>query len=213
MSGLVPNLAQCVDDMAFLPAMIATSNVHGPATFMQTTGFVLPGFPSMGSWVSYGLGTERDSLPTFVVLPDSRGFAPGGPKNWAAGFLPSSHQGTLIRPAAENPIADLFPPPGEFVTRAMDRDGLAALTKLNRVHEAARPGDSRLDARDHRGVAAARFRWPATDDRAVPRVEPGNSRGAGDSLTWESSGMSRSHRSMAHADAVKSISVDCSELA
>ncbi len=163
MSGLVPHLAQCVDDMAFLPAMISKSNVHGPATFMQTTGFVLPGFPSMGSWVSYGLGTERDSLPTFVVLPDSRGFAPGGPKNWAAGFLPSSHQGTLIRPAAKNPIADLFPPPGEFVTRAMDRDGLAALTQLNRVHEAARPGDSRLDARIQSFELAAKLQLSAPE--------------------------------------------------
>ncbi|MCH8219023.1 MAG: DUF1501 domain-containing protein [Planctomycetes bacterium] len=163
MSGLVPNLAQCVDDMAFLPAMISKSNVHGPATFMQTTGFVLPGFPSVGSWVSYALGSDTDSLPTFVVLPDSRGFGPGGPKNWAAGFLPSSHQGTLIRPAAENPIADLFPPPGEFVTRAMDRDGLVALTKLNRVHEAARPGDSRLDARIQSFELAAKLQLSAPE--------------------------------------------------
>src|SRR5690606_20781770 len=87
-SDLVPHLAECVDDMAFLPAMISNSNVHGPATFMQTTGFVLPGFPSMGSWVSYGLGSLTDELPTFVVLPDARGFGPGGPKNWGAGFLP-----------------------------------------------------------------------------------------------------------------------------
>ena len=163
MSGLVPNLAQCVDDMAFLPAMISKSNVHGPATFMQTTGFVLPGFPSVGSWVSYALGSDTDSLPTFVVLPDSRGFGPGGPKNWAAGFLPSSHQGTLIRPAAENPIADLFPPPGEFVTRAMDRDGLVALTKLNRIHEAARPGDSRLDARIQSFELAAKLQLSAPE--------------------------------------------------
>ena len=163
MSGLVPHLAQCVDDMAFLPAMISKSNVHGPATFMQTTGFVLPGFPSMGSWVSYGLGTETDSLPTFVVLPDSRGFGPGGPKNWAAGFLPSSHQGTLIRPAAKNPIADLFPPKGEFVTPAMDRDGLAALTQLNRIHEAARPGDSRLDARIQSFELAAKLQLSAPE--------------------------------------------------
>lgn len=163
MSGLLPHLAQCVDDMAFLPAMISKSNVHGPATFMQTTGFVLPGFPSMGSWVSYALGSDTDSLPTFVVLPDSRGFGPGGPKNWAAGFLPSSHQGTLIRPAAENPIADLFPPPGEFVTRAMDRDGLVALTKLNRIHEAARPGDSRLDARIQSFELAAKLQLSAPE--------------------------------------------------
>src|SRR5215207_4520874 len=92
-SGLVPHLAGCVDDMAFLPAMIAKSNVHGPATFLQNTGFVLPGFPSMGAWVSYGLGSENEDLPAFVALPDSRGFAPNGPANWSAGFLPASLQG------------------------------------------------------------------------------------------------------------------------
>ena len=100
-SDLVPHLATCVDEMAFLPAMVSKSNVHGPATFMQNTGFVLPGFPSMGAWVSYGLGSMTDNLPTFVVLPDARGFAPNGPGNWSAGFLPAAHQGTLIRPAAE----------------------------------------------------------------------------------------------------------------
>src|SRR5262245_57074905 len=86
-SDLLPHLAQCVDEMAFLPAMVSKSNVHGPATFMQNTGFVLPGFPSMGAWISYGLGSLNQNLPTFVVLPDVRGFAPNGPGNWSAGFL------------------------------------------------------------------------------------------------------------------------------
>jgi len=108
-SGLVPHLAECVDDMAFLPAMIAKSNVHGPATFLQNTGFVLPGFPSMGAWVSYGLGGENENLPTFVALPDARGFAPNGPANWSAGFLPASFQGTTVRAGTKNPIYDLFP--------------------------------------------------------------------------------------------------------
>ena len=88
MSSLVPHLAGCVDDMAFLHSMVSKSNVHGPATFMQNTGFVLPGFPSMGAWISYGLGSLSDDLPSFVVLPDSRGFAPNGPANWSSAFLP-----------------------------------------------------------------------------------------------------------------------------
>src|SRR5205807_1559251 len=96
-SDLLPHLAGCVDDIAFLPAMVSKSNVHGPATFMQNTGFVLPGFPSMGAWVSYGLGSLGDNLPAFVVLPDSRGFAPNGPANWSAGFLPAAFQGTMVR--------------------------------------------------------------------------------------------------------------------
>src|SRR5277367_2783742 len=74
MSDLVPHLAHCVDDMAFIHSMVSKSNVHGPATFMQNTGFVLPGFPSMGAWLSYGLGSMNHDLPTFVVLPDIRGF-------------------------------------------------------------------------------------------------------------------------------------------
>src|SRR5207248_6366441 len=106
-SDLVPHLAQCVDDIAFLPAMVSKSNVHGPATFMQNTGFVLPGFPSMGAWVSYGLGSLSENLPAFVVLPDARGFAPNGPANWSAGFLPASFQGTMVRAGDRNPIADL----------------------------------------------------------------------------------------------------------
>src|SRR5687767_13971979 len=77
-SDSVPHLAGCDVDMAFLQALVARSNVHGPATFMQATGFLLPGFPSMGAWVGYGLGRLTDNLPAFVVLPDSRGFAPNG---------------------------------------------------------------------------------------------------------------------------------------
>jgi hypothetical protein len=162
-SGLVPHMAGCVDDMAFLHAMVSKSNVHGPATFMQTTGFVLPGFPSIGSWISYGLGSETEELPTFVVLPDSRGFAPGGPKNWSAGFLPSDHQGTLIRPSATNPIADLHPPEDAYVTPDGDADALSVLNALNREHEASRAGDSRLNARIASYEMAAKLQLSAPD--------------------------------------------------
>ena len=106
MSDLVPHLGSCADDMAFLHSMISKSNVHGPATFMQNTGFVLPGFPSMGAWISYGLGSMTENLPTFVVLPDARGLAPNGAENWSAGFLPAAHQGTMIRLGKTNPIYD-----------------------------------------------------------------------------------------------------------
>ena len=122
-SDLVPHLADCVDDIAFIHSMVSKSNVHGPATFMQNSGFVLPGFPAMGAWLSYGLGSMTSDLPTFVVLPDSRGFAPNGPGNWTAGFLPAAHQGTMIRPGAANPIADLFPPSIGQVHSARKRSG------------------------------------------------------------------------------------------
>jgi hypothetical protein len=147
-SNLVPHLGSCVDDMAFIHSMISKSNVHGPATFMQNTGFVLPGFPNLGSWISYGLGSMTDQLPTFVVLPDPRGFAPNGPANWTAGFLPASHQGTMIRVGKPNPIFDLFPPDSaRFITPESERAGEALLKEINRDYGASREGDSRLDAR------------------------------------------------------------------
>ncbi len=162
MSDLVPNLATCVDDMAFVHSMVSKSNVHGPATFMQNSGFVLPGFPAMGAWISYGLGSMTDDLPTFVVLPDARGFAPNGPGNWSAGFLPAAHQGTLIRPAAENPIADLFPPAdAAFVTPESETAALALLKGLNEEHLIGRESDSRLEARIASYELAARLQLSA----------------------------------------------------
>ncbi|HEX7446805.1 MAG TPA: DUF1501 domain-containing protein, partial [Pirellulales bacterium] len=164
MSELVPHLAECVDQMAFIHSMVAKSNVHGPATFMQNTGFVLPGFPSMGAWVSYGLGNMNDNLPTFVVLPDMRGFAPNGPGNWSAGFLPAAHQGTLLRPGAKNPIADLHPPASAgFITPDSEAAGLELLQALNREHLAQRPGDSRLDARIASYELAAKLQLSAPE--------------------------------------------------
>lgn len=147
-SNLVPHIASCVDDIAFVHSMTAKSNVHGPATYMQNTGFVLPGFPNMGAWISYGLGSMNRNLPTFVVLPDVRGFAPNGPSNWGAGFLPAAHQGTMIRVGKPNPIFDLFPSDSaKFVTKESERDGAKLLAEINREHLATRAGDSRLDAR------------------------------------------------------------------
>src|ERR1700722_8242271 len=147
-SSLVPHLATCVDDMAFIHSMVSKSNVHGPATLMQNTGFVLPGFPSMGAWISYGLGSMNRDLPTFVVLPDSRGFAPNGPGNWTAGFLPAAHQGTLIRASSANPIYDLFPPKtAAYLNPSEEPDTLKVLSQLNSQHMASRTGDSRLEAR------------------------------------------------------------------
>lgn len=162
-SDLLPNLAQCVDDMAFVHSMVSKSNVHGPATYMQATGFVLPGFPSMGAWISYGLGTLNDNLPVFVVLPDGRGFAPNGPANWGAGFLPATHQGTMIRPGDANPIHDLFPPADGSITPQADAAARQVLARLNRRHAAERPGDSRLEARIRAYELAARLQLSAPE--------------------------------------------------
>lgn len=163
MSDLVPNLARCVDELAFLPAMVSKSNVHGPATFLQTTGFVLPGFPSFGAWVSYGLGSENSDLPTFVVLPDSRGYAPNGPANWGPGFLPATVQGTAVKPGSKNPIHDLFPPTDSGLTAAAEREGHDLLNMLNHEHQKGREGDSRLDARIASYELAARLQLSAPE--------------------------------------------------
>ncbi|MFN0068057.1 MAG: DUF1501 domain-containing protein [Limisphaerales bacterium] len=163
-SELVPEIGSCADDLAFIHSMVSKSNVHGPATFMQATGFVLPGFPSMGAWVGYGLGSLNQNLPTFVVLPDARGFAPNGPANWGAAFLPAQHQGTMIRVGQPNPIHDLFPPPSaKFVTPAAERDGAELLKLLNRDHAATRAGDARLDARIASYEMAARLQLSAPE--------------------------------------------------
>ena len=162
-SSLLPHLATCVDDMAFLYAMVSKSNVHGPATFMQNTGFILPGFPSMGAWVSYGLGSLNDNLPSFVVLPDLRGVPPNGPANWGAGFLPASTQGTAVRVGAQPPIHDLFPPTTTGITPASERDGLALLNTLNQSHRMERQEDSRLTARIQSYELAARMQLSAPE--------------------------------------------------
>ncbi len=163
MSDLVPHLAGCVDDMAFLPAMVSKSNVHGPATFLQATGFVLPGFPSVGAWVAYGLGSMNENLPTFVVLPDSRGYAPNGPANWGSGFLPATAQGTAVKPGARNPIHDLFPPRSPEFSADAERDGRDLLRSLNEDHRRDREGDSRLDARIASYELAARLQTSAPE--------------------------------------------------
>lgn len=161
-SDLVPHIGSCVDDIAFIHSMVATSNIHGPATFMQNTGFVLPGFPHMGSWISYGLGSMTENLPTFVVLPDPRGFAPNGAANWAAGFLPAAHQGTMIRVGKPNPIYDLFPPPNaHHISQESENEGMALLRHFNEQHRAQREGDSRLDARIASYEMAARLQLSA----------------------------------------------------
>src|SRR5438552_9637871 len=164
-SDLVPHIGSCADDIAFIHSMVSKSNVHGPATYMQNTGFVLPGFPHMGAWISYGLGGLNENLPTFVVLPDPRGFAPNGAANWSSGFLPAAHQGTMIRVGKPIPIFDLFPPESaKLITNESEREGLALLQQLNREHLATLEGDSRLDAR------IASFELAAKLQLSAPRV-------------------------------------------
>ena len=146
LSHVVAPLGDCVDDMAFVHNVIGKTGVHSQATYLQSTGFQRPGFPGMGSWVSYALGSLNQNLPTFVVLPDHRGYASNGPKNWGSAFLPASSQGTVIFPQRANPIADLTAQ-APFVTPESEADGRRLLQSFNRRYNEQRPGDSRLDAR------------------------------------------------------------------
>lgn len=163
-SGVFPFTAECVDDLTFLMALQSKTNVHGPASYMMNTGFLSPGFPCLGAWISYGLGRLSDNLPTFVVLPDTRGLPYNNTGNFSAGFLPATHQGTVIRPTSPVPIADLFPPPSaKFITPDSERAGLALLKELNRDHLEQNPGDSRLEARIASFELAARMQLSAPD--------------------------------------------------
>ena len=163
-SSLFPHLATCVDDICFIHSMVSKSNVHGPALFMMNSGFVLPGFPSMGSWVTYGLGTENKNLPAFVVLPDPRGFPMNGPINWGAGFLPATFQGTsLATRESVPPIHNLFPRENERLSAEGERDTLELLRTLNEQHARQRPGDSELEARINNYELAARLQLSAPE--------------------------------------------------
>lgn len=165
MSDLLPKLAKCIDDMAFIYSMQSKTALHGPGAFMMNTGQTLPGFPSMGSWVTYGLGSECENLPAFVVLPDVRGLPPGGIINWGAGFLPAEHQATALDVAnAKTPIADLFPPENfAEQTAAADEPGLDFLNQLNQLHREPRSGNTELEARIKAYEMAARLQLSAPE--------------------------------------------------
>jgi hypothetical protein len=163
LSEIVAPLASAVDEIAFVHNMVGKSAVHSQATLLQTTGFVTPGFPGMGAWISYGLGSLNENLPTFVVLPDLRGLPSNGQKNWDSAFLPGQHQGTLVRVGAENPIDDLFPAQNDFITARGEGDRVEMLSRLNRMHALTREDDPRLDARIRSYELAARMQLAAPE--------------------------------------------------
>jgi hypothetical protein len=163
-SDVFPHLARHVDDLAFLFGLRSRSNVHGPASYLMNTGFMLPGFPCLGAWVSYGLGRLGDNLPTFVVMPDSRGLPYNNLGNFSSGFLPVVHAGTVLRPTAPTPITALFPPTSaRHITPQSEVEGHALLREMNRAHLEESPGDSRLEARIASYELAARMQRSAPE--------------------------------------------------
>jgi hypothetical protein len=163
-SSVFPHIAECVDDLAFLMAMTSKTNVHGPASYLQNTGFQRPGFPCLGAWMSYGLGNLNDNLPAFVVLPDPRGLPYNATGNFSQGFLPASHQGTIINPNSEIPIANLEPPKSAtHITRDSEKAGLKLLHRLNAGHLENHTGDSRFAARMASYELGAKMQLSAPD--------------------------------------------------
>ncbi len=167
-SDLLPHLAGCVDDMAFIHSLTAKSNTHGPAMLQMNTGFILEGFPSMGAWTTYALGTLNKDLPAFVAIPDPRGMPPNGPANWSAGFLPATFQGTPF--SNDQPIANLKSPAD--TDSKSERELRQYLEELNQDHLKHHPGQSELSARIGAYELAARMQLSAPEATDLSRETP-----------------------------------------
>jgi hypothetical protein len=156
-SNLLPNLAEMADEMCFIHSMTAKSNTHGPAENQMGTGFTLEGFPAMGAWVSYALGSEAEDLPAFVAIPDPRGVPQTGPAQWSAGFLPAVFQGTAFNAAKS--IPHLARPMG--IAPATDVASRDFAKFLNDEHLKRHPDDTALAARIASYELAARMQLSA----------------------------------------------------
>ena len=181
-SEVVAPLGDVVDEIAFVHNMVGKTGVHRQGTLLQTTGFNRPGFPGMGCWVSYGLGSMNENLPTFVVLPDHRGFASNGTKNWDSAFLPAQHQGTVIYPGTKNP----------------DRRPLSGRARRSTSRRpATRPGLSMLDRAEPRPCRDTARR------RAARRPHP-ELRAGREDATGRAGGSRSLQGDHAHAEALRS---------
>ena len=141
-SDLYPHIRDRMDDIAVIRGCYGEAFDHAPAIYLRTTGSQFPGRPCLGSWVTYGLGTENQNLPAFVVMSD--GSTKSGPPAYNAGFLPAVYQGTVFR-GGENPILYLRNPAG--ISGQTQRETLGLINQVDRLHAQTRPGDTTLDAR------------------------------------------------------------------
>jgi hypothetical protein len=141
-SDFLPHMAEIADEMCVIRSCHGDSVNHPQSVYQMNTGSILMGKPSLGSWVSYGLGSENADMPAFVVMPDPGGGLKGGPPAWGSGFLPATYQGTTMR-AGANPILDLRSPQSS----ARQRATLDLIQQMNAAHQAQRAADSVLEAR------------------------------------------------------------------
>jgi hypothetical protein len=144
-SDLFPYIGSIVDDLAMIRSCQGRSSDHVLSHYEWNTGSILMGFPSVGSWITYGLGSENQNLPAFVVVYDPRGGPFSGPSNWHAGFLPAAYQGTVFRSTGD-PILDLQAP-GEYMSAEQERARLDQLNWINQEHAEKNPGSTELAAR------------------------------------------------------------------
>ena len=143
-SEIFPHIASHVDEIALIRSMYSMSNDHVQAVYALQSGVIRMGYPCLGSWVTYGLGSENQNLPGFVVIYDARGGPLGGPSDWSQGFMPAAYQGTVFK-ASGTPIIDLKPPAG--VAPEQERARLDLLMKLNERDAQKYPGNTELTAR------------------------------------------------------------------
>ena len=181
-SELFPHLAKVADDLTVLRSMTSESANHTPALFVQNSGFQFNGYPALGSWLSYGLGSLADDLPAFVVLPDGRGEANGAASNWSSGFLPAQHQGVLFRGGA-TAVRDLFPK--QQIQPAEEKDSRALLALLNGRHLKRSGNEADLSARIKSYELAAKMQLavPAVTDLARETAQTKARYGIDDAVT------------------------------
>ncbi|HWB98207.1 MAG TPA: DUF1501 domain-containing protein, partial [Bryobacteraceae bacterium] len=168
-SEVMPHLTEVVDELALIRSMQTMHPNHEPALFMIQTGRIIPGRPSMGSWVVYGLGSENQSLPAYVVLDDPLGLPVNGPQNWQSGFLPPIYQGTRIR-STGSPILNLTPEVNE--PAPVIAAGRELLSRLDQIHKAKHPNQLQLDARIASYELAAKLQIEATDALDISKESP-----------------------------------------
>ena len=158
-SSMMPHMAEHVDDIAFFHGMHSKTNTHGPGCIFINSGHTSEGFPSAGSWISYGLGSMTDELPTYVAIPDIRGEPPNGKANWSNGFLPARHQAIVM--AAQQPIRNLKTP--DSISVQEEKQTRDLLSFLNKNHASQRPAESELQARIGAYELAARMQLSAPE--------------------------------------------------
>jgi len=168
-SELMPHLAQQVDNITLIRSMYSVHPNHEPALFMIHSGRTLGGRPSMGSWAVFGLGTENQNLPAYVVLDDPLGLPINGIWNWQSGFLPPLYQGTRVR-ATGSPILNLHPEVNEAPEALEGERNMIA--SLDRIHKKAHPGQLQLDARMSSYQLAARLQLEASDALDISKESP-----------------------------------------